>query len=161
MNEWAWRSRGDVLVFLHADTLLPADAYAQLAAAVADPRVQGGNFPLRSAGADRFARLLTRWYAIQRRAGVYHGHSVIWLRRAAFQQLGGYRELAIMEDHDLARRLARLGATRCLPGPAITSPRRWQRLGLARTIAAWTVIRWLYRAGVSPARLAALYRHAR
>lgn len=121
----------------------------------------GGNFRLRFGGVDRFSRLLTRWYAVQRRAGIYYGDSAIWLRRAAFGRLGGYRELPIMEDHDLARRLGRLGATRCLPGPAITSPRRWQRLGLARTIAAWTVIRWLYHAGAPPARLAALYRHAR
>lgn len=161
MNEGARRATGDVLVFLHADTLLPADAYEQITVALSDPRVQGGNFRLRFDSTSLFARVLSRFYAVQRRLGIYYGDSAIWLRHDAFVRLGGYRDLPIMEDHDLARRLERYGATRCLPGPAVTSARRWQRLGLPRTIVAWTVIRWLYYAGVSPARLAALYRPAR
>jgi hypothetical protein len=66
-----------------------------------------------------------------------------------------------MEDYDLVRRLERAGRTACLPGPAITSARRWQRLGLARTIASWVLIRWLFIAGAPPARLARLYPHVR
>jgi hypothetical protein len=66
-----------------------------------------------------------------------------------------------MEDYDLARRMHRAGRTACLPGPAVTSARRWQRLGLARTIASWVLIRWLYLAGASPSRLARLYPHVR
>lgn len=161
MNAGAAAARGEVLLFLHADTMLPGDAHHQLRQAVADACVRGGNFRLRFGGADRFSRILTRWYALQRRIGVYYGDSVIWLRREAFDELGGYRDLPIMEDHDLARRLERLGRTRCLPGPVVTSPRRWQRLGLGRTILTWTAIRWLYHAGVSPAWLAARYRRAR
>lgn len=66
-----------------------------------------------------------------------------------------------MEDYDLVRRLDRAGTTVCLAGPAVTSARRWQRLGLPRTIASWVLIRWLYLAGVSPARLARLYPQVR
>lgn len=161
MNEGARHACGDVLVFLHADTVLPDDAYPQIAAALVDRRVRGGNFRLRFDGDDLFARVLSRFYALQRRFGIYYGDSAIWLRRDTFERLGGYRDLPIMEDHDLARRMERLGETRCLPGPVLTSPRRWQRLGLPRTIVAWTVIRWLYYAGTPPARLAALYRTAR
>lgn len=161
MNEGAWRAAGEAIVFLHADTTLPRDAHAQLCRALDDPAVDGGNFAVRFDGRDRFSRVLTRWYALQRRAGVYYGDSAIWLRRSAFAQMGGYRELPIMEDHELARRLERAGGGCCLPGPVTTSARRWQRLGLARTIVSWTVIRWLYYAGAPPARLAALYPHAR
>ena len=101
------------------------------------------------------------WYAVQRRLGVYYGDSAIWSRRGAFDALGGYRELAIMDDYDFVRRLERRGRTACLPGPAVTSARRWQRIGLFRTIASWVVIRWLYLAGVPAPRLAGLYRQAR
>ncbi len=62
-----------------------------------------------------------------------------------------------MEDYDLSRRLERAGATSCLPGPVVTSARRWEQPGLARTIASWVLIRWLFLAGASPAWLARLY----
>lgn len=161
MNEGARHAAGDVLLFLHADSRLPADAYFQIAAALSDTEVAGGNFALRFDGDDRFSRVLGRVYALQRRLGVYYGDSSIWLRREAFEGLGGFRPLPIMEDYDLVRRFERVAKTRCLPGPASTSARRWQRLGLVRTVGSWVVIRWLFIAGASPRRLAALYPHVR
>lgn len=160
-NAGARAASGDVLAFLHADTALPPHAHRSVAQAIGDPRVIGGNFSLRFDGGDRFSRVLGAWYAVQRRAGVYYGDSVIWLRRSMFDRLGGFRALAIMEDYEFVRRLERAGRTVCLPGPALTSARRWQRQGLIRTIASWVTIRWLYLAGVSPERLARLYRPAR
>jgi rSAM/selenodomain-associated transferase 2 len=161
MNAGAAVARGEVLLFLHADTRLPPTAYATLAGALANPAVLGGNFRLRFDGPDGFSRLLGAWYALQRRAGVYYGDSAIWLRRDAFDRLGGFRPLPIMEDYDLVRRLERAGSTACLTGPAVTSARRWQRLGLTRTIASWVLIRWLFIAGASPSRLARLYPNVR
>jgi len=160
-NAGAAASRGSALLFLHADTRLPADAHRSLAEALADPSIAGGNFELQFDGADRFSRLLGAWYAVQRRAGIYYGDSAIWLRRSVFERLGGFLAMAIMEDYDLVRRLERTGRSACLPGPAHTSARRWQRLGLPRTIASWVVIRWLFIAGVPPARLSRLYPHVR
>jgi rSAM/selenodomain-associated transferase 2 len=160
-NVGAAHARGEVVLFLHADTRLPVDAHASLSRALVDPTVLGGNFRLRFDGGDRFSSLLGGWYALQRRAGIYYGDSAIWLRASAFARLGGFRALPIMEDYDLARRLEREGRTVCLAGPAITSARRWQRHGLARTIASWVLIRWLFIAGASPARLARLYPHIR
>lgn len=160
-NAAAAAARGEVLVFLHADTRLPPAACQSVARALADPAVIGGNFALHFDGADHFSRLLGAWYRFQRRAGIYYGDSVIWLRREAFDRLGGFRPLPVMEDYDLVRRLERTGRTACLPGPAVTSARRWQQLGLPRTIASWVLIRWLFLAGVGPARLARLYPHVR
>jgi rSAM/selenodomain-associated transferase 2 len=161
LNAAAAVARGEALVFLHADTALPDGAYAELCAALRRPDVEGGNFALRFGGAGRFARILTAWYALQRRTGVYYGDSVLWARPAAFAALGGFRPLAIMDDYDFARRLERRGRTACLPGPAVTSARRWEQAGLRRTVAAWVAIRWLYLAGVAPERLARLYRPVR
>ena len=159
LNAGAAAASGDPLVFLHADTRLPPDALARLRRL---PRsIAGGNFDLRFDGGDRFARVLGAWYRAQRSLGIYYGDSAIWLRRAAFDALGGFRPLPIMEDYDLARRLERHGRTACVPGPAVTSGRRWRALGVPRTVLSWIVIRWLFVAGVAPEKLARLYRTAR
>ena len=159
-NAAAGAASGDVLLFLHADSRLPADAYASLAQAWREGAV-GGNFALRFDGGDAFAALMGRVYAFQRRRGFYYGDSSVWLRREAWAALGGFRELPIMDDYDLVRRLERHGPTRCLPGPATTSDRRWREMGVARTLLSWWVIRWLYVAGVPPQRLVDLYRVVR
>lgn len=160
-NAGARAAAGELVVFLHSDTRLPRAAYESLTIALGDFGVLGGNFALRFDGDDRFARVLRRWYALQRRLGVYYGDSVLWFRADALRALGGFRALEIMEDYDLVRRLERRGRTICLPGPAVTSGRRWRAVGVARTVLSWVAIRWLWLAGVPDARLAQLYRHVR
>ncbi|MEY2515012.1 MAG: hypothetical protein QOJ89_2370 [bacterium] len=162
LNAGACAARGDVLLFLHADSRLPRDAYASLAEAWRTAGVCGGNFALRFDGDGPFERVLGAVYGLQRRHGFYYGDSSLWARRERFAELGGFRELPIMDDYDFVRRLERgPGRTRCLPGPASTSARRWRAIGIPRTVLAWFVIRWLYVGGVSPARLARLYRLVR
>ena len=159
LNAAAARARGDLLVFLHADSRLPPGAHRSLSAV--DPWIGGGNFALRFDGGDRFARVLTGAYALQRRFGFYYGDSTIWLRPATFAALGGYRDLPIMDDYDLVRRLERGFETACLPGPALTSPRRWQAMGVPRTLVTWWAIRLLFVAGVPAERLARFYKRIR
>ncbi len=105
--------------------------------------------------------MLTRAYAFQRRFGFYYGDSTIWMRPATFAALGGFRDLPIMDDYDLVRRMEKRFDTACLPGPAITSPRRWRAMGIPRTLVTWWVIRLLFVAGVPAHRLAGLYGRAR
>ena len=161
MNAGADHASGDLLVFLHADSRLPSDAYRSLAGVAGDPSILGGNFALRFDGGDGFSRVLGAVYAAQRRLGVYYGDSTIFVRSEVFDALGGYRPLEIMEDYDLVRRLERRGRTTCLAGPALTSARRWRTLGIPRTVLSWIVIRWLFVAGVPARRLAGLYRQVR
>jgi len=161
LNTATRAASGDVLLFLHADSRLPRDAYASLAEAWRSvPQIVGGNFAL-CFGDGRFERALGAVYRLQRRHGFYYGDSSIWVRRAAFDALGGLREIPIMDDYDFVRRLERSGATRCLPGPATTSARRWRAIGIRRTVLSWFLIRWLFVAGVPPQRLARLYRVVR
>ncbi len=157
MNAGAAAAAGELLVFLHADTRLPPCAPAALAALAGRRGTAGGNFALRFAGPGAFARLLGAWYALQRRWGVFYGDSVIVVRADAFRELGGYPDVPIMEDFLMARALRRLGPTACLPGPAVTSSRRWRRQGIPRTVASWVLVRWLFAAGVPASRLARLY----
>ena len=162
LNAAASVATGDILLFLHADSRLPRDAFASLAEAWRSvPQIVGGNFAL-CFGDGRFERALGAVYRLQRRHGFYYGDSSVWVRRATFTELGGFREIAIMDDYDFVRRLERApGTTRCLPGPATTSGRRWRQAGIARTVLAWFVIRRLYVAGVAPDSLARLYRVVR
>jgi rSAM/selenodomain-associated transferase 2 len=161
LNAAARSATGDILLFLHADSRLPRDAYESLEQAWRAPGVAGGNFALAFDGGGAFERILGAVYRFQRRHGFYYGDSSVWVRRDAFDALGGYREIPIMDDYDFVRRLERSGDTRCLPGPATTSARRWRAIGIPRTVLAWFVIRWLYVAGVSPTRLVRLYRVVR
>ena len=160
-NAGAAAASGEVVLFLHADTRLPRDAVGAITRACADAQVVGGNFALRFDGGDLFSLILTTYYALQRLWGGYYGDSAIWMRRVVFERIGGFRPMPIMEDHELVRRLRRAGRDVCLPGPAITSARRWKALGLPKTIYSWVVIRGLYLVGVAPERLARLYPTAR
>lgn len=160
-NAGARAGTGDPILFLHADSRLPATAAAGLRRALADPAVVGGWFALRFAGDGWFPRVLGGVYALQSRLGFAYGDATPWCRRAVFEQLGGFRELPIMDDYDFVRRMARAGRIARVPGPSVTSSRRWERMGIARTMLAWVAIRWLYVLGVPPHRLAELYRAVR
>jgi rSAM/selenodomain-associated transferase 2 len=161
LNAGVAATAGDPIVFLHADSRLPFGAHAALRGAARQRGPVGGNFALRFRGTGAFPHALGAVYALQRRLGFYYGDSSVWARRASVAALGGFRALPIMDDYDFVRRLERLGPTACLPGPATTSARRWERAGVARTVFSWVVIRWLFVAGVEPARLAGLSRHVR
>jgi rSAM/selenodomain-associated transferase 2 len=160
LNAGVAASTGDPIVFLHADSRLPFGAHAALRGAARPGGPVGGNFALRFRGG-AFARALGAVYALQRRLGFYYGDSSVWARRDSVAALGGFRALPIMDDYDFVRRLERLGPTARLPGPATTSARRWERAGVLRTVLSWVLIRWLFVAGVDPARLAGLYRRVR
>lgn len=160
LNAGAAASRGDVLLFVHADGLLPRDAGPQIEAALADPNVVGGNFRIWF-GTGKHARFLAAFYHVIRQLSVYYGDSAIWCRRTDFEAVGGFPPYPLMEDLKLVHQLRRRGEMAYLDGPVAASPRRWEQGGLARTWASWIVIQTLYFANVSPWRLARLYQHIR
>lgn len=160
LNVGATASAGDVLIFLHADGLLPADAVAQIRAALADPEVIGGNFRIHF-GTTRHARFLAAFYHVIRQLTVYYGDSAIWVRREHFEAVGGFPPFPLMEDLKLVHLLRGRGRMAYLEGPVQASPRRWEQGGLLKTWASWVVIQTLYFYNVPPARLARLYRHIR
>ncbi len=156
-------ARGEVLLFLHADCVLPpGSGRAVVRALAAQPAAVGGNFRLRFDGGDAFARWLDGFYDWIRAHGVYYGDSGIFARREAYAALGGIRPIALMEDYDFTRRLERLGPTVMVETPAlVTSSRRFAGRRPWRIVAGWLWIHLLFHLGVSPERLARIYNSAR
>jgi rSAM/selenodomain-associated transferase 2 len=161
MNAAARLATGDVLWFLHADVLLDPRSLSAIDAALAVPSVLGGNFDIQYDGADLAARLFSSINRLRCRCGVFYGDSGIFCRRHVFHQLGGYPDWPILEDYALARRLWKAGAVALLDVPIRVSDRRWRRAGLLPTMWSWFWVQALYLGGVSPHRLARLYRHVR
>jgi rSAM/selenodomain-associated transferase 2 len=162
MNAGAAAAGGSVLLFLHADTALPARAPERIAAALADPAVVGGAFRLGIASDDRFLKLVAGAANLRTRlTGVFYGDQAPFVRRAAFDALGGFPPFPVMEDVAFGRRLKRLGRVVLLEAPVATSARRWERENPLFTTARNTALLSLFLLGVSPRRLARWYRPVR
>lgn len=160
MNAGAAATKGNALLFLHADTCLPDNALQLIEAALQAPDVCGGNFNLRFAGETYGAKVLTQLYPLFRWLGLVYGDSAIFVRRSVFEAVGGYRDLPLFEDCDLYQRLRRAGRFVRLPEYATTSARRFEGRFLS-TFAHWAMLQVLYWLGVAPQRLAQLYRAVR
>ncbi len=117
-------AQGETLLFLHADTLFPADGLAAIRRHLRDPLVSGGNFRVRFDGDDDFSRWLDGFYAWFRRKGLYYGDSAVFLRRELYRALGGIRPIALMEDFDFTRRMERYGGTVCIHDPPVVTSSR-------------------------------------
>ena len=160
MNAGAARARGEILIFLHADTRLPETALPLIRAALHNPGTVGGNFKLKFAGMSREAGWLTSIYPFLRLGGMCYGDSGLFIRREIFSSIGGFRDYPIFEDCDLFRRVSRTGRFETLPGVATTSSRRFEGRFL-RTLLLWVTLQTLYWVGISPHRLGRFYRACR
>ncbi len=162
MNAGAQRAAGDVLLFLHADTLPPAGFAAAVITACGGPNVVGGRFDVELQPSTPLLRLtgeLMNWRS--RLSRIATGDQAIFVRREVFERLGGFAEIPLMEDVDFSRRMKRAGGVACLRQRVTTSARRWQQHGVVKTIMLMWSLRALYFFGVSPLRLRRLYDDAR
>lgn len=162
MNAGAAASRGDALLFLHADTRLPDNAKAAIMDALREPACPGGRFDLRFDRDCALSRLIALMINLRSRlSGIATGDQAIFVRRKVFERMGGYAAIPLMEDVDLTRRLNRMGPVACLRAQVVTSFRRWETNGPIRTILLMWLLRFLYWIGVSPHTLSRWYGHAR
>jgi rSAM/selenodomain-associated transferase 2 len=156
----AERARGGIFLFLHADSTFPAGGLRRIEEVLADDsELIGGNFRLTFDGASGFSRWLTGFYAQIRRLGFYYGDSGIFVRRRVYAAVGGFRPIAVMEDWDFVRRLERFGRTCCIVEPPLTtSSRRFVGRHPAEIVYGWVKLHFLYWLGISPERLAEIYK---
>jgi rSAM/selenodomain-associated transferase 2 len=154
-------ARGQVIWFVHADVLPPADAVERIIEALNDQSVVGGACEPVFDGQSKAAWFLTRLYPHLRKLGLRYGDSAIFARRESYLSIGGFKPLPIFEDLDLLRRLRRKGRLVQLPVKVVASSRRFEGRSFVLTFARWTLLQVLYWLGVSPYTLDRLYPHVR
>jgi len=162
MNTGARVCESEIILFLHADTVISSSHIGILRELAAEPAYMGGRFDVRLSGAHLALRVIEWFINLRSRlSSISTGDQAMFVRRDVFKTMGGFSDIPLMEDIDLARRLKRLGKVACLPQKVCTSSRRWEQHGFVRTVLLMWRMRLLYWLGVSPAKLAAMYREAR
>ncbi len=162
MNAGARAARGDVFLFLHADSHLADGAFDAITRTLEDPTVAGGAFALAIDSPRPALRLVAaaaNWRT--RLTGVPYGDQGIFVRRSVFDRLGGYPEWPLFEDLEFGRRLKAAGKVVILSKSVTVSSRRWDKEGVGYTTARNQIFVLLYFLGVSPLRLARWYRPIR
>lgn len=158
MNAGADAARGEVLLFLHADTLLPWGYAGAVYAAMTRPGTVGGRFDVRlDAPGLAYACIGSLISLRSRLSRVATGDQAIFARRDAYERLGGYPELPLMEDIAFSRALKGAGSVACLRLKVITSARQWQEHGVLRTVLLMWGLRLLYYLRVPPRLLRRAY----
>ena len=166
MNVGAKAATGEILLFLHADTFLPLGFETMVRSTLQPPLKREKLAPIAGAfslqiddplPSLRSIEWLVAWRSKWRQ--MPYGDQAIFLRAETFWELGGFREMPIMEDFELIRQLQRRGQIEILSAPVVTSARRWLQRGVWQTTLINQAIVIGYLMGVSPARLASWYRH--
>jgi len=159
MNAGAAAARGNLLLFLHADTRLPDGADALVAQALHDGRAAWGRFDVHIEGRSRGLPMVAAMMNLRSRlSGIATGDQAMFMTREAFAAAGGFPLQPLMEDIELSRRLLRQARPACLRQRVRTSGRRWDQRGLWRTIVLMWRLRWAYWRGTPAEALAARYR---
>ena len=159
MNKGASLATGDVLLFLHVDTELPEDGLKNISH-VMENGYEAGSFDLGIASGKFIFRVIERAASIRSRiTRIPYGDQAIFIKRECFERLSGFREIPLMEDVDLMRRLKKSGGKICIIRKRVySSPRRWEKEGvLYCTLTNWALV-LLFYLGVSPERLKRFYR---
>lgn len=157
MNAGAAACPADTLLFVHADTRLPADADALVARALGG-RFAWGRFDVRIDSRRAALRLVERMMNLRSRlTGIATGDQCMFVRHDLFRAVGGFPDIPLMEDIALSQRLLQHGPPSCLRDQAITSARRWERDGVWRTVLLMWRLRVAYFLGADPAQLAIRY----
>jgi rSAM/selenodomain-associated transferase 2/rSAM/selenodomain-associated transferase 1 len=152
-------SQADALLFLHADTQLPADAFAPIQAALA--KRPWGRFDVQLDSPDIRLRLVATMMNLRScLTGIATGDQAMFMSAKLFHDMGGFADQPLMEDIDLSSKLLQHARPACLAERVIISARKWQRHGVWRTVALMWRLRWAYFWGAAPADLAHAYGYA-
>lgn len=158
MNAGATQASGAILLFLHADCLLPEAADGMIIDGLNRRRKSWGRFDVRISGKHPLLRAVETLMNLRSRAtGIATGDQGMFMTRSLFEAAGGFPEIALMEDIALSKRLKRFGAPLCLSHRITTSGRRWEKHGVLRTVILMWRLRFAYWLGADPDKLALRY----
>ena len=158
MNAGAARARGEILLFLHADTLLPDAADALIIEGLKRSRRGWGRFDVAISGSHPLLHVVAWLMNVRSRlTGIATGDQAIFTTRSLFTAAGGYPAIALMEDIALSKKLKRFGPPLCLRHRLTASGRRWEKHGVVRTILLMWRLRLAYWLGADPSELAMRY----
>ncbi|MFM9917124.1 MAG: TIGR04283 family arsenosugar biosynthesis glycosyltransferase [Rhizobacter sp.] len=158
LNAGAAAARGEVLLFVHADTRLPDNAMASIGVAL-EAGAEWGRFDVEIAGRSVMLPVIAALMNLRSRwSGIATGDQAIFVRRTLFESIGGFPDQPLMEDIELSTRLRRRCRPACLRARVVTSGRRWDRHGVWRTILLMWSLRWRYWMGTPADTLARSYR---
>ncbi len=156
MNTGAAAASGDVLLFLHADSLLPGDADVAIARALTVSC--WGRFDVRLWGREWSFRMIETFMNLRSRVtGIATGDQAIFIERETFERIGGYPDIPLMEDVAISRLLKAIARPACLRQRVVTSARRWRVNGIARTVVLMWSLRLAFALGADPGHLASRY----
>lgn len=154
MNAGAAVANGEALLFLHADTLLPAGANAAIVRAFNDPEVVAGRFDVGFDNPRPIFKVIAFFINLRSRlTKICTGDQALFVRRKTFEELGGYSDIPLMEDVEFAKRLKRRGAMSCLRLKVTTSARKWEQGGVLRVVLLMWALRFCYFVGIGPERI--------
>ena len=158
LNAGAAVARGNIFLFLHADTRLPPDADQIVVRALSASSRVWGRFDVVISGRSALLRVIATLMNVRScLTGIATGDQAMFMWRGTFVAAGGFAEIPLMEDIALSKRLKRLSAPICLSSRVVTSGRRWERRGLLLTVTLMWLLRLAYFLGADPARLARYY----
>jgi rSAM/selenodomain-associated transferase 2 len=160
MNVGATRAKGDVILFLHADTVLPLNAFGLIRVAVTKKGIVAGAFDLGFDTKRKIFAITELYVALRTRlTRIPFGDQAIFINREYFNDIGGYRDIPLMEDVELMKRIRKRGdAIAIIPQKVRTSPRRYEREGILYCTFRNLALQILYMWGVPPERLRKWYR---
>lgn len=162
MNTGAAIVKADILIFLHADTWLENRHLKAIDVAMQQEENIAGRFDICLSGSHRFLRVIEKMINIRSRMSrISTGDQVMFVRKTVFDAIGGFPDLALMEDIALSRLLKKKGRVACLRETVMTSSRRWEKKGILRTVCLMWWLRLLFLFGVSAERLQQYYVHQR
>jgi rSAM/selenodomain-associated transferase 2 len=158
MNAGAVTARGDIFVFLHADTRLPNSADRMIVKVLSKNACQWGRFDVRLSGRNVLFKIISALMNVRSRVtGIATGDQTIFVRRNAFERIGRFPDIPLMEDVAISKALRRVSRPGCIRRKSTTSSRRWKQCGIGRTIIKMWVLRLRYALGADPADLARAY----
>jgi rSAM/selenodomain-associated transferase 2 len=159
MNTGANSASGDILLFLHADTLLPLNAFNSICKTMDDAAFCGGAFRLKLDSNELFLKLVSFTASLRPYiTGIPFGDQAIFMKKKYFMDIGGFKEIPLMEDTELMKRVKRSGGKiSIIKDPVVSSARKWHKDGLFFNTFKNHLVRFLYWAGVSPKRLYEIY----